>query len=171
MFENIIPTNAAIQQAELMHETTTGGVMGYDNLIKQSGLDKTTKEATRRIRKINKPRQKEEPDRNTSGTPFLVEQEQDKNTAAAPVSVQKEQGADTTGAPKEHDNGASVTPFPGPILKTRSEQQPDVLSYRDYPREPLEIEGISLEFMKKSCFSGIYEKIVLRAPVDHRHHI
>lgn len=28
----------------------------------------------------------------------------------------------------------------------------DVLSYRDYPKEPVEIENISLEFMKKSCF-------------------
>jgi general secretion pathway protein E len=126
--------------------------MGYDNLIKQSGLDKTTKEATRRIRKINKPRQKKEPDRNTSGTPYFVKKEPDKNSGATPVLVKKEQGADTTGAPKEPDNGAIVTPFPDQALSTRSRRQPDVLSYRDYPGEPLEIDGISLEFMKKSCF-------------------
>jgi general secretion pathway protein E len=89
--------------------------MGYDNLIKQSGLYKTTKEAARRIGKINKPLRKKEPDR--------------------PKKVM----------------GAVATPAPGPTLKTPSEPRPDVLSYRDYPGEPLEIEGISPEFMKKSC--------------------
>jgi hypothetical protein len=126
--------------------------MGYDNLIKQSGLDKTTKEAARRIRKINKPRQKEEPDRSARKTPYLAKKEPDKNTGATPVSVKKEQGAAATEAPKEQDSAAAVTPFPGQSLGTPSGPQPDVLSYRDYPREPLEIEGISLEFMKKACF-------------------
>jgi general secretion pathway protein E len=111
--------------------------MGYDNLIKQSGLDRTTQEATRRIRKINKPRGKEEQDKNASGTPVLVK---------------KEQGADTTRTQKEHENGATVKPFPGQVFRAHSGPRPDVLSYRDYPREPLEIDGISLEFMKKSCF-------------------
>jgi general secretion pathway protein E len=36
-----------------------------------------------------------------------------------------------------------------------SRQDPDILSYRDYPKEPVEIENISLEFMKKSCFVPI----------------
>jgi hypothetical protein len=115
--------------------------MGYDNLIKQSGLDKTTRAAARRIRKINKPRQKEEPDRSARQAPHGVEKEPDKNSAVAPV-----------GAPEEHGNGANVAPFPGHTLKTPSETLPDVLSYRDYPGEPLEIEGLSLEFMKKACF-------------------
>ncbi len=35
---------------------------------------------------------------------------------------------------------------------TQSTQQPDVLSFRDYPKEPVDIDSISLEFMKKSCF-------------------
>jgi hypothetical protein len=112
--------------------------MGYDNLIKQSGLDKTTKEAARRIRNRK--------------TPYLAKKEPDKNTGATPVSVKKEQGAAATEAPKEQDSAAAVTPFPGQSLGTPSGPQPDVLSYRDYPREPLEIEGISLEFMKKACF-------------------
>jgi general secretion pathway protein E len=115
--------------------------MGYDNLIKQSGLDKTTREAARRIGKINKPQK-----------PRLVKKKPDKTPTAARVSVKKEPAAATTGALEEHDNGAAVRPLPGPALKARSEPQPDGLSYRDYPREPLEIEGISLEFMKKSCF-------------------
>jgi hypothetical protein len=126
--------------------------MGYDNLIKQSGLDKTTRAAARRIRKINKPRQKEEPDRSARQAPHGVEKEPDKNSAVAPVSVKKEPGAAATGAPEEHGNGANVAPFPGHTLKTPSETLPDVLSYRDYPGEPLEIEGLSLEFMKKACF-------------------
>jgi general secretion pathway protein E len=126
--------------------------MGYDNLIKQSGLDKTTRAAARRIRKINKPRQKEEPDRSARQAPHGVEKEPDKNSAVAPVSVKKEPGAAATGAPEEHGNGANVAPFPGHTLKTPSETLPDVLSYRDYPGKPLEIEGLSLEFMKKACF-------------------
>jgi general secretion pathway protein E len=126
--------------------------MGYDNLIKQSGLDKTTKEAARRIRKINKPRLKKEPDRSARKKPRLVKKKPDKTPTAARVSVKKEPAAATTGALEEHDNGAAVRTLPGPALKARSEPQPDGLSYRDYPREPLEIEGISLEFMKKSCF-------------------
>jgi general secretion pathway protein E len=35
---------------------------------------------------------------------------------------------------------------------TPSTQHPDVLSYRDYPKEPVDLDSISLEFMKKSCF-------------------
>jgi general secretion pathway protein E len=126
--------------------------MGYDNLIKQSGLDKTTKEATRRIRKINKPRLKKEPDRSSQETPYLVKMEPEQNAAATPAFVEKQQGAAPAGKPQKKDNGATVTPFPGQTFRTPSGRHPDVLSYRDYPREPLEIEGISLEFMKKSCF-------------------
>jgi general secretion pathway protein E len=111
--------------------------MGYDNLIKQSGLNKTTQEATRRIRKINKPRREGEQDSNTQGAPFLVKKEQD---------------ADTTGAAKEPDQGVTATPFWGHIFRTHSRQHPDVLAFRDYPKEPVEIEDISMEFMKKSCF-------------------
>jgi general secretion pathway protein E len=36
-----------------------------------------------------------------------------------------------------------------------SGQNPDVLSFQDYPKEPVEIDSISLEFMKKSCFVPI----------------
>ena len=36
-----------------------------------------------------------------------------------------------------------------------STQHPDVLAFRDYPKEPVDIEDISLEFMKKSCFVPI----------------
>ncbi len=35
---------------------------------------------------------------------------------------------------------------------TTSKPNPDVLSFRDYPKEPVDLENISLEFMKKSCF-------------------
>jgi general secretion pathway protein E len=111
--------------------------MGYDNLIKQSGLNKTTEEATRRIGKINKPHRTEEQDRIARGAPYPDKKEQD---------------VGTTGAPGEHDHGDTATPFRGRISRTGSSQQPDVLSYRDYPKEPVEIENISLEFMKKSCF-------------------
>jgi general secretion pathway protein E len=38
---------------------------------------------------------------------------------------------------------------------TSSTSHSDVLSYQDYPKEPVEIENISLEFMKKSCFVPI----------------
>jgi general secretion pathway protein E len=126
--------------------------MGYDNLIKQSGLDKTTKEAARRIRKINKPRRKAEPDRNTGETPYLAKIKRDRNTGGTPYSVKKQQDADTAGVAEQHDNGVPETPFAGQIFRTHSSQHPDVLSYRNYPREPVEIDGISLEFMKKSYF-------------------
>jgi general secretion pathway protein E len=129
-----------------------GGVMGYDNLIKQSRLDKTTKEAARRIGKINKPLRKQEPDRPARKRPRLVKKKPDKTPTAAPVSVKKEPDAAATGTTEKKVKGAIATPAPGPTLKTPSEPRPDVLSYRDYPREPLEIKGISLEFMKKSCF-------------------
>ena len=33
-----------------------------------------------------------------------------------------------------------------------STRHSDVLSFRDYPKKPVDIENISLEFMKKSCF-------------------
>jgi len=36
-----------------------------------------------------------------------------------------------------------------------STQNPEVLTYRDYPKEPVEMENISLEFMKKACFVPI----------------
>jgi general secretion pathway protein E len=111
--------------------------MGYDNLIKQSGLNKTTKEATRHIRKINKPRPKEGQDSNTQGTLSLVKKQQD---------------ADTPGAPREHDHGVSETPSGGRNFRTHSKQHSDVLAFRDYPQEPVEIENISMEFMKKACF-------------------
>jgi hypothetical protein len=128
--------------------------MGYDNLIKQSGLDKTTQAAARRIGKINKPRRKKEADRNTGGTPSLVKKQQDQNTTAAPVIVQEQPDAATTGAPKDQkqENGARVAPFARQARGVPFGSHPDVLSYRNYPREPLEIEGLSLEFMKKSCF-------------------
>ena len=38
------------------------------------------------------------------------------------------------------------------MINSTSKQHPDVLSYRDYPKEPVDIDSISLEFMKKSCF-------------------
>jgi hypothetical protein len=125
--------------------------MGYDNLIKQSGLDKTTKEAARRIRKINKPRQKEEPDRSARKTPYLAKKEPDKNTGATPVSVKKEQGAAATEAPKEQDSAAAVTPFPGgcSVLPRLS---PGTARNRGH-------------------FSRIHEKSVLCAPFRQRHHI
>jgi general secretion pathway protein E len=37
----------------------------------------------------------------------------------------------------------------------QSTQNPDVLAFRDYPKEPVDIENISMEFMKKSCFVPI----------------
>ena len=126
--------------------------MGYDNLIKQSGLHKTTKEAARCIGKINKPLRKKEPDRPSRERPRLVKKKPDKTPTAAPVSVKKEPDAAATGTTEKKVKGAIATPAPGLTLKTPSEPRPDVLSYRDYAGEPLEIEGISLEFMKKSCF-------------------
>jgi general secretion pathway protein E len=111
--------------------------MGYDNLIKQSGLNKTTQEAARRIRKINKPRPKVEPVSNTRG---------------APTVVKKEPEADTAGAPREHDHGVTAAPIESQVSRTRVKQYPDVLAFRDYPTEPVEIENISMEFMKKACF-------------------
>jgi len=126
--------------------------MGYDNLIKQSGLNKTTEKASRRISKINKPRRKEEQDRNTRETPYLAKKERDRNTRGTPHFVKKQQDADTTGAPEKHDSGVPETPFSGQIFRTHSRKNPDVLSYRDYPKEPVDIDSISLEFMKKSCF-------------------
>ena len=36
-----------------------------------------------------------------------------------------------------------------------STQNLEVLTYRDYPKEPVEMENISLEFMKKACFVPI----------------
>ncbi|MBW2443442.1 MAG: type II secretion system ATPase GspE [Deltaproteobacteria bacterium] len=126
--------------------------MGYDNLIKQSGLDKTTKEAARCIGKINKPLRKKEPDQPARERPRLVKKKPNKTPAAAAVSVKKEPPAAASGTTEKKVKGAIATPAPGPTLKTPSEPRPDVLSYRDYPGEPLEIEGISLEFMKKSCF-------------------
>ena len=125
--------------------------MGYDNLIKQSGLYKTTKEAARRIGKINKPLRKKESDRPARKRPRLVKKKPDKTPAAVPVSVKKEPDAAATGTMETKVKGAIATLAHVPTLKTPSEPRPDVLSYRDYPREPLEIEGISLEFMKKSC--------------------
>ncbi|MDH3359107.1 MAG: type II secretion system protein GspE, partial [Desulfobacteraceae bacterium] len=54
---------------------------------------------------------------------------------------------------------------------TYSTQNPNVLSYRDYPIEPVDIDSISLEFMKKSCFvplsitNGTFE-IAMADPKD-----
>ena len=36
-----------------------------------------------------------------------------------------------------------------------STQNLEVLTYRDYPKEPVEMQNISLEFMKKACFVPI----------------
>ena len=41
------------------------------------------------------------------------------------------------------------------MINSTSTQHPDVLAFRDYPKEPADINGISLEFMKKSCFVPI----------------
>ena len=38
------------------------------------------------------------------------------------------------------------------MINSTSKPNPDMLSFRDYPKEPVDLENISLEFMKKSCF-------------------
>jgi general secretion pathway protein E len=152
--------------------------MGYDNLIKQSGLNKTTEKAARRISKINRPRRRAEPERSAAETPYPAKEKRDPDTGAAPSAATPQVDADQTrqnavaeGIPGPTDHDVPQPPLAGRISGSPSGGDPDVLSYRDYPAEPVEMDGISLEFMKKSCFvplsvSGDRFEVAMADPGD-----
>jgi general secretion pathway protein E len=126
--------------------------MGYDNLIKQSGLEETTEKASRAINKINKPRRRTEPDRNAPKTPDATKKKSEQETGSTPGSVTDQQDTGSAGIPGVTDQVVSETPPTSQTSRPPSAGDTDVLSYRDYPAEPVELDGISLEFMKTSCF-------------------
>ena len=145
--------------------------MGYDNLIKQSGLDKTTKKATRRISKINKPQPQTEPNGNAEKKLSSEKKESNKSPAETPSPVADSHVADRLEAPEKPENVALKTNIKTPISRIPSDQDTDVLTYRDYPSEPVEMAGISLEFMNNSCFvplaiTGDTIKIAMADPKD-----
>jgi general secretion pathway protein E len=145
--------------------------MGYDNLIKQSGLEETTEKATRRISKINQPRRPTQPNGNAPETPDGTKKKSEQETGGALTSVTAPQDTGTAGVPGMPDPVVSETPSTGQRSKTPSAVDAETLSFRDYPTEPVDIEGISLEFMKNACFvpltvSGELFEIAMADPKD-----